>query len=120
MDIRPVRPGQLVVIPRQHVDHFTDLPDDLAAAVFLTGQRLGRVLRNLLEPQRVGMIVHGFGVPHAHLIVLPLEHPWDITSAQFAVIRNGQLSFRWEAVPIAARAELDTLATSIARVLNGA
>lgn len=120
MDIRPVRRGQVVVIPKQHLDHFTDLPDDLATAVFLTGQRLARVLRRLLEPRRVGLIVHGFGVPHAHLIVVPLEHPWDITAAQFAEIHDGRLSFRWEAVPLAPRADLDHLAASISNGLSAA
>jgi len=29
MDIRPVRRGQVLVIPKRHVDHFTALPDEL-------------------------------------------------------------------------------------------
>lgn len=110
MDIRPVRTGQVLVIPKRHTDHFADLPDDLASALFLTGQRLSRALRALLRPQRVGMVVHGFGVAHAHLIVLPLEHAWDITSAQAAVVEKGRVHFRWENVPLAGRSALDDLA----------
>lgn len=117
MDIRPIRSGQLLVIPKDHVDHFTDLDDDVAAAVFLHGQRLARVLRATLEPKRVGMIVHGFGVPHAHLVVVPLEHPWDITAAQFAEIRDGSVTFRWEAVPLAERPALDRMAARIRAAL---
>ena len=113
MDIRPVRPGQLLVIPKQHIDHFTDLPDDLAAHIFLTGQRLARKLRDVFRPQRVGMVVHGFGVPHAHLIVLPLEHPWDITSAQFSYIEDGKVRFAWERMEEVAREELDRVAAEV-------
>ncbi len=113
MDIRPVRVGQLVVVPRRHVDHFMDLDDGTATAILLAGQRLARVLRRVLAPRRVGMIVHGFGVAHAHLIVLPLEHAWDITSAQCGAIEGDRVVYRWENVPLAPREELDALAASL-------
>ena len=68
MGIRPVRPGELMVIPKEHIDHFCDLPDDLAAHILLVAQR---AIRRTLRPRRVGLVVHGFGVPHAHLLVVP-------------------------------------------------
>jgi len=118
MDIRPVRRGQLLVVPKMHVDEFADLPDELATAVFLVGQRLARVLRSVFTPKRVGMIVHGFGVAHAHLVVVPLEHPWDITAAQFAVIEETRVVFRWEAVPLADRDDLHAVAIRLRQELG--
>jgi histidine triad (HIT) family protein len=118
MDIRPIRRGQLLVIPKEHIDEFADLSEDLANAVLHVGQRLARTLRRLLAPQRVGFIVHGFGVPHAHLVVVPLEHPWDITAAQFAVIEEDRLSFRWDAVPLAEPADLEDLAVQLQNELG--
>ena len=67
MGIRPARPGELMIIPKEHVDHFCDIPDD--AHILLVAQRLSRSIRRTLSPPRVGLVVHGFGVPHAHLIV---------------------------------------------------
>ena len=29
MNIRPIHPGELMVVPKEHTDHFCDLPDDL-------------------------------------------------------------------------------------------
>lgn len=113
MDIRPIRPGQLVVIPKQHVDEFGDLDDALAAEVFLEAQWLSRGLRSLLSPKRVGCVIHGFGVRHAHIVVIPLEHPWDITASQFAEIRDSRVEFRWEAVPLADRQALEELAARL-------
>lgn len=110
MDIRPVRPGQTLIVPKEHIDHFSDLPDRLGARVFQLGQQLARAMRRTLNPKRVGMVVHGFGVPHAHLVVLPLEHAWDITASQYSSIENGRVIFRWEQVPIAPRSDLDELA----------
>jgi histidine triad (HIT) family protein len=119
MDIRPVRPGQAIVIPRLHVDHFCDLPDDLATRVFLFGQQLSRTLRDLFQSPRVGMVVHGFGVPHAHLNVLPLQHTTDITSARNALLENGVIRFRYEQVPLVERGELDRMAHLLSQRLEG-
>jgi histidine triad (HIT) family protein len=66
--------------------------------------------------KRVGMVVHGFGMPHAHLVVLPLLEGPDITSAQNAVLVNGRIHFRWDQVPLASRADLE----ETARVLRSA
>jgi histidine triad (HIT) family protein len=117
LDIRPVRPGQVLIVPRQHIDHFCDLPDELATRLLLLGQRLSRVLREGENVRRSGLIVHGFGVPHAHLIVLPLHHPWDITSAANAYLEDGAVKFRWDQVPLAARVELDGEAGRLAQQL---
>ena len=71
MTLRPVNPGEFLIIPKDHIDHFCDIPDDLTCHIMLHAQRLSRNLRERLKPERVGLVVHGYGVAHAHLIVLP-------------------------------------------------
>ena len=110
MNIRPLHPGEFLVIPKAHVDHFSDLDDDLACRVLVVGQRLSRNLRERLKPRRVGLVVHGYGVPHAHLNVVPLHHPDDITSAGYAVVENGAVRFTTEKLPAPTREELDETA----------
>ncbi|HJQ31869.1 MAG TPA: HIT family protein [Pyrinomonadaceae bacterium] len=110
MDIRPVNPGQLMVIPREHVDHFCDLADDLACHMLVQAQRLSRNLRERLKPERVGLVVHGYGVAHAHLIVVPQHGPDDITSARLAYTEGGQIKFGVGHLKEESREELDRLA----------
>src|ERR687894_518816 len=86
MNIRPIHPGELMVIPKEHIDHFCDVPDELACRILVQAQRLSRNIRERLKPSRVGLVVHGFGVPHAHLCVVPLLESSDIVSAKLAVI----------------------------------
>ena len=117
MDIRPVRTGQVLIVPHAHIDHFSDLPDDDALNIFQFGQKLARAMRRSLEGERVGMVVHGFGVPHAHLVVLPLLEGPDITSAQNAVLVDGEVRFRWEQVPLAPSAELEQTAQRLRTAL---
>ena len=66
MSIRPTTPSECWIIPKTHVDHFTDLDDDTAQRIMVVGQHLGRRIMSVFKPLRVGMLVHGFGVPHAH------------------------------------------------------
>lgn len=110
MDTRPVNAGQFVVIPREHVDHFCDLPDDLACRILVQAQRLSRNLRERLRPERVGLVVHGYGVAHAHLIVAPQHGPDDITSGRMAYSEGGQIKFGVGHLNEPTREELDGLA----------
>lgn len=107
MTLRPFAAGECTVIPREHIDHFTDVPDDLAQRIMLVGQRIGRRLRTVFSPQRVGMVVHGYGVPHAHFILVPQNGPFDITSAHYAYIENGQVAFSMKNIPFTERSTLD-------------
>ncbi len=110
---RPVNPGEVVIFPRQHVDHVTDLPDDLAAHLWRVAMRLGRAVREEFEPQRVGFVVHGFGVAHAHLMVVPLERSGDITSRQFIRVENGDVVIGASHIPFTPK---EVLATTARRV----
>jgi histidine triad (HIT) family protein len=114
MTIRPTAPGECLVIPKQHVDHFTDLDDATAAHIMRTAQRIGRRIRTVFAPLRVGFLVHGFGVAHAHLILVPQHGPHHLTSDRFATIRNGQIAFSEANIPLVDRADLDRHAQLLA------
>jgi histidine triad (HIT) family protein len=113
MNIRPIHPGELMVIPKAHVDHFCDLADDLACHILVQAQRLSRNLRERLKPHRVGLVVHGFGVPHAHLVVVPLHESNDIVSARHIHVEGGQIKFS-DGHLNETREELDRLARLLA------
>lgn len=83
MALRPIRDGAFIVIPKQHIDHFTDLPDNLAAHILTIAQRHRRRLLSFPGVQRTGYVVHGFGVAHAHLNVVPQHDTYDIISARY-------------------------------------
>ncbi|MEB3355712.1 MAG: HIT family protein [Synechococcales bacterium] len=111
--IHPVYPGACLVIPRAHIDHFTDIPDPLAAQIMVVAQRIGRRIMEVYQPLRVGMVVHGFGVPHAHLHVLPQYDPLDIMHKHRAYVEDGKVRFHLKNIPELSRAELDEMAISL-------
>jgi histidine triad (HIT) family protein len=111
MTLRPVNPGEFLVIPKVHIDHFCDIPDALTCHLVLHAQRLSRHLRERLRPQRVGLVVHGYGVAHAHLVVVPLHKSSDIVSAKHIHIENGEVIYSEKLLAEAPRSELDRLAS---------
>lgn len=107
MTLRPFAAGECLIIPREHIDHFTDVPDEVAMHIMRLAQHLGRRMRAVFSPQRVGMVVHGYGVPHAHLILVPQNDPYDITSAHHAYLDKGRIAFGVQHIPLADRPTLD-------------
>jgi histidine triad (HIT) family protein len=64
-------------------------------------------MRAVFPLQRVGYLVHGYGIAHAHLIIVPQQGPHHLTSDRFACIVDGQVVFDLSRVPVADRQMLD-------------
>lgn len=92
LDIRPVREGHVLVMPKAHVDYFDSMPADLASAIMLLGQKLAKALKKLYDVRRVGFMFTGTDVAHTHAHVIPLVHPTDLTSRRYIAEEN--LTFR--------------------------
>ena len=113
MNIRPINPGEFMVVPKEHIDHFTDISDELASHILIVAQRLGRNLLREFKPLRIGYVVHGFGVPHAHLNVIPLHEGNDIISAKHVVATRDGFKVSLERLSVPERHELDEFANRL-------
>jgi histidine triad (HIT) family protein len=77
MDIHPVTPGHLLVVPKAHVVGLAELSDELAAEMVSVARRLGAALRRSeLRCEGVNLfladgVAAGQEVFHAHLHVIP-------------------------------------------------
>jgi histidine triad (HIT) family protein len=77
MDIQPVNPGHVLVVPRSHTRHLADLTGDTAVRLFQAGVQLASAVRRsgvrcegvnlfLADGEAAGQVV-----PHVHLHVVP-------------------------------------------------
>lgn len=82
--IEPISAGHVLVVPREEIAHFSDLPDDVAAHLAIVAARIGRAQRQAFDAPRSAIIVAGFEVPHTHMHVLPA---WDEEHLTFANAR---------------------------------
>lgn len=77
MDILPVNPGHVLIVPREHAVGLQDLPEAAGAHMFRVGQRIAKALRRSGHRcQGVNLFladghVAGQEVFHVHLHVIP-------------------------------------------------
>ncbi len=82
MDVRPLAPGHVLVVPRAEVDQWTDLETDTVAHLMTVAHRVGQAQRNVLSPARIGVMIAGFEVPHVHVHVVPMNDMSDLDFRQ--------------------------------------
>lgn len=73
LDIRPMVKGHTLVVPKQEVDVFFDLPTDLLSDIMPFCQTVSRALTQVVPCNRVGLSVMGLEVPHAHIHLMPMN-----------------------------------------------
>lgn len=109
MDLFPVSPGHLLVIPVEHHTAITDLPENVGFAMWSLATRVARILRTAVEGVEGVNVLISEGsaaqqhVFHSHLHVIP-RHTGDgmvLTSPEIA----------------ADRADLDAMATRLGQEL---
>ena len=74
MTINPLARGHVLVVPIDEVDHWIDASPELVAHLFAVTHRIGRAQRQAFDCERVGVIVAGYEVPHAHIHVIPTDN----------------------------------------------
>jgi histidine triad (HIT) family protein len=114
LDVCPIRPGHIQIIPREHYAYFDELPPALATDIIQLGQRLAVALKQIYGVRRVGFLFTGGDVPHAHAHVVPLVSASDITSRRY--IAEEKITFR--STPRVADSELGETAFRIRAALE--
>jgi histidine triad (HIT) family protein len=79
LDIHPVQPGHVLVVPKQEVKYVWDLEDDQYAKLMVSVKKVAKRIKEVINPAYVGIKVEGTDVPHAHVHVIPFS-----TAAEFS------------------------------------
>lgn len=81
LSINPIRPGHVLVVPRDEIEHWIDLQKDLAAHLMLVSRAIGQALQKTFSPAKVGLMIAGLEVAHVHLHLLPIDGLGDLNFA---------------------------------------
>lgn len=84
MTIQPVNAGHVLVIPREEIDHWDDMPEALTAHLTKVSQKIAKAVKKAFACQRVGLVIAGFEVPHVHLHVMPTNSLADFNFTNLA------------------------------------
>jgi histidine triad (HIT) family protein len=78
LDVRPLKPGHTLVVPKMEVDYIFDLDEDMLAGMMLFAQKVARAMKEVIECNRIGVAVIGLEVPHAHIHLIPITREGDM------------------------------------------
>ncbi|HMP89735.1 MAG TPA: HIT family protein [Kiritimatiellia bacterium] len=81
LDIRPIRPGHTLVVPKVETDYIFDLDDDVLGGIMNFSRPIAKALEKSVPCARVGIIVAGLEVPHAHVHLVPFNAIGDLSFA---------------------------------------
>ncbi len=104
LDIRPLKKGHTLVIPKREEDYLFDLKDEELAGLMLFAKRVARAIEKVVPCKRIGLTVVGLEVPHAHVHLIPIDRISDMNFANPPVEMN-QEAFEELARQIAAAFE---------------
>jgi histidine triad (HIT) family protein len=84
MSVNPMARGHALVVPIEEVDHWIDAAPDLVAHLFEVTRVVGLAQQAAFRPQRIGVIVAGYEVPHLHIHAIPTEAMSQLSFANAA------------------------------------
>jgi len=74
LDIQPIKPGHILVVPKKQIDIW-DLSEEDYHALMATVRKVVHRIQEVLKPKRVGVQVVGIDVEnHAHVHVFPFNN----------------------------------------------
>jgi len=79
LDIKPLTPGHTLVIPKKEVDYLFDLEDDLLGKLINFSKKVAAMIKKEISCKRIGIIVAGLEVPHAHVHLVPINALGDLS-----------------------------------------
>ena len=79
LDQHPIQPGHTLVVPKKHTDYIFDLEDSEYTELMLMAKDMAKKMKLTSNAKRIGMAVEGFGVPHVHVHLVPINNSGDLS-----------------------------------------
>ena len=90
LDINPMAKGHTLVVPKQEIDYIFDLDDVLLGDMVIFAKRVAAAIKKAVPCNRVGLMVIGLEVPHAHIHLVPIIKEGDMN------LSNSKMKFTKE------------------------
>ena len=80
LSIGPHRPGHTLIIPKMHINDLFEMDENLLSQILLFSKNIADALKKAFQPKsgKVGLLVAGLEVPHAHLHLIPMDKLGDL------------------------------------------
>lgn len=81
LDIRPIAAGHTLVIPKKEINYIFDIEDKLLAGLFSFSKKVAKMIEKEVPCEKIGIMVAGLEVPHAHVHLVPIRSVLDLNFA---------------------------------------
>ena len=78
LDVNPLKRGHTLVVPKKEIDDIFDLDDRILAGLHVFAKKVASAIKKTFPCNRIGTLVVGLDVPHAHLHLVPINRVNDI------------------------------------------
>lgn len=94
LDINPLMKGHTLVIPKVEVDYLFDLDDNTYNGLFAFAKKVSIAIKSAIPCERIGVIVMGMEVPHAHIHLIPINKmsDMDLTKPKLSLKQDEMMS----------------------------
>jgi histidine triad (HIT) family protein len=79
LDVFPIAKGHTLVVPKVEIDYIFDLDDETIAGMHIFAKKVAKALEKAVPCIRIGTMVAGLEVPHAHLHLIPMNKITDLS-----------------------------------------
>ncbi len=91
LDINPVQPGHVLVIPKKEEDYIFDIDDRDLGDMMVFAKHVARALKTAMPCRKVGVAVIGLEVPHAHIHLVPMSKEGDLDFHHKMTLPEGEM-----------------------------
>ena len=92
LDVKPINPGHTLVIPKKEIDYIFDLEDDLLGRLMIFSKKVALMIKKEISCKRIGIMVAGLEVPHAHVHLVPMDALGDLNFTKAKPASNDELA----------------------------
>ncbi|MFP4448954.1 MAG: HIT family protein, partial [Bacteroidales bacterium] len=82
LDINPLKKGHTLIVPKKEIDYLFDLDDETISGMMVFAKKVAKAIDKAIECKRVGVVVLGMEVPHAHIHLIPINKESDASFTQ--------------------------------------
>jgi histidine triad (HIT) family protein len=82
LPLHPLALGHVLVVPKNQVDNFYDLPPADYQALMLTVQKVAKRMKEVIGSKKIGLKIEGLDVPHTHVHVLAFDNADQFSEAE--------------------------------------
>jgi histidine triad (HIT) family protein len=92
LDYRPLNAGHTLLIPKRHFEYLFEMDKKLYSKITERMRELSKPLKTATNALRIGVIVEGFGVAHAHVHLVPLHGGGELLKKGAIGVPDGEFS----------------------------